>query len=255
MSTTPAASRLEEMLRLSHELGQEDRHLAILGEGNTSVRLDSETFLVKASGRNLANLTAEGVTECRFDKILPLFDEKNLPDEEMNTRLLAARTNSQHGKPSIESLFHAYLLTLPGIEYVGHVHATNINSILCSGQARTFAESRLFPDDVVCCGPASVLVPYCDPGADLALAIRDQTEKFIKVYQTQPRVILLESHGVITIGSSRQSVLAATLMAEKAATIFLGASALGNVKFMTPEQVTRIAGRPDEHYRQRALGM
>ena len=248
-------SRLEELLRLSHELGREDRRLAILGEGNTSVRLSAETFLVKASGRRLENLTADGVTECRFDKILPLFDEKKISDEEMNTRLLDARVDPKQAKPSIEALFHAYLLTLPGIEYVGHVHATEINCILCSGKSRTFAENRLFPDDIVCCGPASVLVPYCDPGADLARAIRDQTEAFIKVWQTQPRVILLENHGVITLGSSPQSVLTATLMAEKAATIFNGAMALGGAKFLSREQVIRIAGRPDEHYRQRALGM
>ncbi len=45
------------------------------------------------------------------------------------------------------------------------------------------------------------------------------------------------------------------LMAQKAASIFLGASALGGPRFLSPEQVARIGGRPDEHYRQRALGL
>jgi hypothetical protein len=44
-------------------------------------------------------------------------------------------------------------------------------------------------------------------------------------------------------------------MAEKAAEIFVGAAALGGPVFLTAEQSERIAGRPDEHYRQKMLGM
>jgi len=46
------------LLALFHELGREDRGLAILGEGNTSARLSTDAFLVKASGSNLATLPA-----------------------------------------------------------------------------------------------------------------------------------------------------------------------------------------------------
>ena len=35
---------LSRLLDLSHQLGREDRKLAILGEGNTSVRLSEQTF-------------------------------------------------------------------------------------------------------------------------------------------------------------------------------------------------------------------
>jgi hypothetical protein len=48
-------------------------------------------------------------------------------------------------------------------------------------------------------------------------------------------------------------VLAALLMAEKTAAIWTGAAALGGPIFLSPENVQRIAQRPDEHYRQRAL--
>ncbi len=44
------AEKTAALLKLSHDLGREDRGLAILGEGNTSCRLDGDTFLVKASG-------------------------------------------------------------------------------------------------------------------------------------------------------------------------------------------------------------
>ncbi len=47
---------LATLLALSHDLGREDRPFAILGEGNTSARLDDGCFAVKASGCSLASL-------------------------------------------------------------------------------------------------------------------------------------------------------------------------------------------------------
>jgi ribulose-5-phosphate 4-epimerase/fuculose-1-phosphate aldolase len=67
---------------------------------------------------------------------------------------------------------------------------------------------------------------------------------------------LLENHGLIALGATPEAVLAATLMAAKAAEIFVGAAAIGGEpRFLTHDEVARIAGRPDEHYRQRALGL
>jgi ribulose-5-phosphate 4-epimerase/fuculose-1-phosphate aldolase len=67
---------------------------------------------------------------------------------------------------------------------------------------------------------------------------------------------LLENHGLIALGPSPEAVLAGTLMAVKSAEIFLGAASLGALpRFLTAAQVARIAGRPDEHYRQKALGL
>ena len=51
---------LQDLLNLSHELGREDRGLAMLGEGNTSARLTEDTFLVKASGTCLGTLEGRG---------------------------------------------------------------------------------------------------------------------------------------------------------------------------------------------------
>ena len=71
-----------------------------------------------------------------------------------------------------------------------------------------------------------------------------------------PRVILLENHGFIALGATPEAVLATTMMASKAAEIFAGAAAAaGTPRFLPPAQVARIAGRPDEHYRQRALNL
>ena len=116
-------------------------------------------------------------------------------------------------------------------------------------------ERRIFPDEVVCCGVASVFVPYADPGLALARAIRDSVTAHRAKGGDLPRVVLLESHGLIALGSSPKAVIAATLMAEKAARITLGAITAGGPRYLSAEVVQRIAGRSDEHYRQRALGL
>jgi rhamnose utilization protein RhaD (predicted bifunctional aldolase and dehydrogenase) len=118
-----------------------------------------------------------------------------------------------------------------------------------------FAKRRLFPDEVVCCGPESVLVPYCDPGLKLAQAIRRQVESYRNREGILPRIILLQNHGLIAIGATPNAVLAATLMTVKSAEITLGTFAAGGPRYLSARDVVRIAGRSDEHYRQKALGL
>jgi rhamnose utilization protein RhaD (predicted bifunctional aldolase and dehydrogenase) len=246
---------IADLLRLSHEVGRDDRRMAILGEGNTSMRLSADTFAVKASGSNLGTLTEAGLAECRFDKLLPMLERTGMADTEVDQALLDARVNAADKKPSVEALFHAWLLTLPGVNAVGHCHALAVNRILCSPRAEEFARRRTFPDEVVCCGTESVFVPYVDPGLALAQAVRRETLAFIKRTGRPPRIILLKSHGIIAVGSNPNAVLASLLMAEKAAEIYFGAALLGGPDLMTAEQVERIAGRPDEHYRQKMLNL
>jgi len=246
---------LQDLLTLSHELGREDRGLAMLGEGNTSARLGDETYLVKASGTCLGTLKEEDVVECRLSALLPMLEKDSLTDQQVDDALLASRVDPKAKKPSVEAVFHAYLLSLPGIKFVGHTHATTVNQILCSPRAQELAEHRMFPDEIVCCGVASVFIPNTDPGLKLAQVIRRETELFIQKHQCPPRVILMQNHGIITLGGSRQSVLAAMLMAEKAAKVFVGAAALGGPVFLTDATTARVAGRPDEVYRQRVLKM
>jgi rhamnose utilization protein RhaD (predicted bifunctional aldolase and dehydrogenase) len=245
---------LSALLQLSHELGREERALAILGEGNTSTKLSDQTFIVKASGSNLGSLAAENVTECRFADLATLLEKSRLSDAQVDDALLASRVDPNAKKPSVEAVFHAWLLTLPGVQFVGHTHPNSVNALLCSRWAKTFASRRLFPDEIVCCGEASVFVPYTDPGLKLAQAIRRETKAFVAKYGQSPRVILLENHGLIALGGSPNGVLAATLMADKAARIFAGAAAAGGApRFLSAAQVVRISGRPDEHYRRKML--
>lgn len=242
----------QQLLDLSHELGRPEHRLVILGEGNISARVDEESFLVKASGSQLATLQLDQLVQVRFNDILAMM-EAGLNDAETNTALLASRVDAGASKPSVETSFHAWLLRQEGIQFVGHTHPIEVCKILCSQRAEDFAARRMFPDEIVCCGPKSLLIEYVDPGTELAKAIRDGWQDFERTNGFAPRVILLKNHGLITVGPTAGSVLAATLMAVKAAEIFAGASQLGDLVFMPEKEVYRIYSRSDEHYRQRQL--
>lgn len=253
VGTISLDQKREALLGLSHELGRPDRGWTILGEGNTSARIDNDTFIVKASGSNLGRMRPEDMVECRVQPLFDLLGRRSATDEQISTALYECRVDSGGKKPSVEALFHAYLLSLPGVEFVGHTHATEVNKILCSPYAKKFASNRIFPDEVVCCGIESLYVPYVDPGLKLAQSIQRGITSYHQRKKIFPRVILLQNHGIITFGQTTQAVLAAMMMADKAAAIWLGASALGGPVFMPRKQVERIAHRLDEEVRRREM--
>jgi rhamnose utilization protein RhaD (predicted bifunctional aldolase and dehydrogenase) len=246
-------SRIGAILDLSHDFGRAG--FIILGEGNTSCRIDDQTFVVKASGSNLTALTRVQLTQCYFEKLLPVLDRNAVPEQEIEDILFDSRVKKTALKPSVETFFHAYLLTLPGVNCVGHTHPIPINQILCTSAGKEFAEQRRFPDEVVCCGPQSLLIPYEDPGLTLAKRIRLDVQSFAQKRGKPPKVILLQNHGIITIGQSIDAVRVAMMMAVKAAEIFIGAHQLGNVNPMPLREVERIENRLDEEYRRKMLRM
>lgn len=243
---------VRQLIDLAATVG-DDRRMAILGEGNVS-GTGGETFFVKASGTRLAALGTDHLVEVRFAPLLAAVeDESDWQDEDVERLLLDARVDANALKPSVESLFHAWLLQLPGVRFVGHAHPVAVNQILCSPRAEEYARNRLFPDQAVYCGPESVLVPYVDPGLRLARRIAAEVETFRKRTDRVPRTILIENHGLIATGATHTEVAAALAMAEKSAAVFVGAVTAGGPVFMSDEQVQRIADRVDEHYRQRML--
>jgi rhamnose utilization protein RhaD (predicted bifunctional aldolase and dehydrogenase) len=245
--------RIASLIQLSRDIGREDRRLAILGEGNCSVKLSPTEFAVKASGACLATLTEADVTVCSSERVLALLEQKTLSDEAIDQALLDARVDGKAKKPSVEAMFHAWLLSLDGVEFVGHCHPLAANQVLCSPRARDFAERRLFPDEVAICGECSVFVPYVDPGLALAREIAERTKQFYQQRGGLPRLILLQNHGIIALGPTAQAVFACLLMATKAAGVFMGAAAMGGPNFMTPQHVDRMVGRLDEASGQREV--
>jgi rhamnose utilization protein RhaD (predicted bifunctional aldolase and dehydrogenase) len=248
------AETINDLLELSHELGRPDRRLAILGEGNTSARADTESFWVKASGSELGSLRTDQMVRVSLAACLELLDGPDLSDTQIKDALLAAVVEGGDGvRPSVETVLHAALLELPGIGFVGHTHPESINALTCSDRFGEVLRRRLFPDQIVVCGPSAVLVPYVDPGLPLARAVLAGARAYADEHGEPPKTVFMQNHGFIALGKSAKQVLQVTQMADKSARILGGAFACGSPTFMTAEQVRRIHGRDDEHYRQRVL--
>ena len=246
---------LAQLVTMSNNLGHPALDYVILGEGNTSARADADTFWVKASGTELRTIEASGFVRVRFDRVLALLDAGDLSDDEVKAGLEAAKVDpAVTARPSVETVLHALALQLEGVHFVGHTHPTAVNAVLCSQQAEEAVSGRLFPDHIVYCGPASVYVPYTDPGVPLARAIRDSIAQYVDEYREVPKVILMQNHGLIVLGRTGQEVEDVTAMAVKAARVLLGTYTLGGPHFLTAQAVDRIHTRPDEAYRRKVSG-
>ncbi len=212
---------LSQLVALSRSLGEPANDYVILGEGNTSARADETSFWVKASGTELRTIGAERAlygslsTRCRRCSTGQI-----LGDEETRQALQAAKVDPEMpGHPSVETVLHALCLQLPGIHFVGHTHPTAINVITCSQALEEAVNGRLFPDEIVVCGPATVVVPYTDPGLPLAREVQRRIADYIETYDEIPKTILMQNHGFIALGASPRQVENITAMAVKSARI------------------------------------
>lgn len=256
MSAEPAGraseDALTELVGLSRSLGAPERDLAVLGEGNTSVRLDEERFLVKASGTSLARASRESFVEMRLGATLGLLDLESPTDDELLEALTACRSD-EGLRPSIEAVVHALGLTVGGARFVGHTHPAAVNAILCSDRAEALVEGAIFPDQIVVCGRDALLIPYADPGLPLARALQRGLRDYKERLGTVPKTVYLRNHGLLALGESADEVGRITTMAAKVARILGGALAAGEPVYLTEAQADRIEARPDEHHRRRML--
>ena len=247
-----AAKILDQLIAMSRVLGDPALDYAILGEGNSSAQIDGDTFWVKASGAEMRTIEAGGFVQVRFEPVLDLLEQEGTDDRAVKAALEAARVDSTAtARPSVETVLHALALKLEGVNFVGHTHPTAVNAILCSQKAEEAIAGRLFPDEIVYCGPAPVYIPYTDPGVPLARKVREEIDRYLDEYGERPKVILMQNHGLIALGQTALEVENITAMYVKTARVILGAYALGGVQPMSPEAVARIHTRPDELYRRR----
>ena len=217
---------MDSIIELARTLGP----YAICGEGNVSVK-DDDCFWVKASGTSLDTLEKKDLVACKMSGVP--FDSLGL-------------------KPSIETSFHAWLLReFDDIKFVAHTHPPKTMQVVCSEQIHSFAEHRLFPDQVVRNGAKSCVVPYAMPGKPLLEEIKKSVLAFIEVEEYFPKLILLQNHGIIVASTSHKDCIASTLMCEKSAEIFIGAKVLGQTRFLSADEVEEIDKCPSEERRRK----
>ena len=245
---------LQQLIEMSRELGRPERDLVILGEGNTSALCDDKSFYVKASGTQLGIIDTEGFVRVWLEPVCALADQQQMSDADLKDALQAAKVDATvQRRPSVETVLHALALAETKARFVGHTHPVAVNALTCSVAVTGELPGRLFPDEIVVCGPAPAYVPYTDPGSPLAKAVRGALRSYGDEWGRLPKVVLMQNHGLIALGSSPEEVDNITAMFVKTCRILAGTYAFGGPHFLSDSQIERISTRPDEVYRRKQL--
>jgi rhamnose utilization protein RhaD (predicted bifunctional aldolase and dehydrogenase) len=246
-----SAHNLTDLVQLSRTLGEPWRRLAILAEGNTSQRVAEDQLVVKATGRSLANASAEDFVVVSLRQLSDIVDDPHAGDADV-ARYFDEVEIEQGKRPSVEALLHVVCVVDADATTVAHTHPESVNALLCSDHAEVLAGPPIFPDQVVVIGRRGLLVPYADPGVVLAREVRLRLAAHAREWG-MPRVIYLQNHGLVVLGSSAVQALQLTEMADKVSRVLGATLAFGSVVPMPEESVERIDTRDDEQIRRAAL--
>jgi rhamnose utilization protein RhaD (predicted bifunctional aldolase and dehydrogenase) len=246
------SAELDAIVALSRALGDPARELAILGEGNTSLRTGAATMLVKASGASLGAVTSADFVALETAPLIALLDDPSADDAAVAEAFAVAEARTGR-RPSVEAMLHAVCLERGGAHVVGHTHPVPVLALLCSPHAQALATHLLFPDQIVVLGRRPLFVPYVDPGLALARRVREDLDAHVARHGEPPKVIYLGNHGLFALGRTAEHVLQITAMAVKASRVLAGALAVGGATPLSEADADRIDTRLDEHYRRGRL--
>jgi rhamnose utilization protein RhaD (predicted bifunctional aldolase and dehydrogenase) len=238
---------------MSHRLASEHKDFVILGEGNTSAKIDGNRFFVKASGMQLPTIGPDGFCEVDADCVMSLLTADDISEDNVKKVLYESCVLKNGLRPSVETVLHALLLKIEGINFIAHTHPVYVNMITCAKNGKDAVQGRLFPDEIVCCGIAPVWIDFTDPGVPLARAVKAGVEGFIEEQGMLPKCVLIQNHGLFAMGRTAAEVESASLMWDKTARILLGTYLLGGPNYLSPEMSEHILNRPDEKYREKLL--
>lgn len=234
MSETFPMSR--ELLDLAHWAGTHPARLVLGSEGAVAATLPSGAFAVSAARSNLARLEPGSLVEFDLAKARCLIDLDDVTPEQ----IAEAQKNPEAPAPSADALIFADLFAFEGVHFALHTQPIPVNQIICSPRARQFSDRRNFPHEIVECGQSSVLVPFMPPGLLLAKEIRRKIALWRDRYKETPKLILIQNHGMIALGSTPEEVRTLTDITVKYAEIFVGAAMMGGPEFLKPNYVTQI---------------
>jgi L-fuculose-phosphate aldolase len=191
------------------------RDLIGAGEGNVSVRLGPDRFLVTASGVNKGYLTRDD---------LVVVDA-------------SGATVSGRGRPSTELRMHlAAFAARPDVHAIVHAHPLTAVALTVAGVP---PPDDLVPEAAVTLGPIA-LAPFATPGTD-------EIPAAIAPFLPRHDVILLERHGALALGRTLAEAFDRMETLERVARIALAARLAGRCEPLPPaavEKVLRAAGKP-----------
>ncbi len=174
------------------------------GGGNTSVKDARGKMYIKASGIALSDMTLK-----RGFAIVG--DEGKVVDAVSGER------------PSMEVSMHLYLP-----KYVIHTHSVHVNIFTCIKNGRRHLMD-FFKDE------KPLYISYKNPGEELAAEIKEQVHIYKRKHLSDPKIIFLENHGLITCGVDSKRTLELTMRVNAAIKKHLTES-IANFKLFTSTQ-------------------
>jgi ribulose-5-phosphate 4-epimerase/fuculose-1-phosphate aldolase len=226
MKLNISSENIDDLLILAKSI---DKYVVGM-EGNISKKL-TNGLIIKSSGSKISYLTKSDFVEYNNDlKQVSNFEKVG----------------------SMEIHFHKFLLSLPDVNYVCHTHPTNTLKILCGHSGKKFSKTRFFPDQVVFNGKKSCFVKYKTPGKRLAKEITKQIKKYLLLENELPKLILLQNHGIITIGKTIDECIISTQICEKSAEIFVSQTKT-KLKKLSKYEISSLYNNKKEKYRQSQL--
>ncbi len=198
--------RIEAFINLSH-IGGSRADYVQGGGGNTSVKLEDGTMMIKASGFCLKDIEKDNGFAVLNGSALRAFYREHNPEDFADCEAAGAQFTKENIltmegvpqlRPSVEAGFHSILKT-----YVLHTHSVYANLAACAVDGKKIAEKAFQNAPYSWCW-----VDYQDPGAKLAFTIRDALDQTEKETGRVPAVIIMQNHGIIVHDDDAVSALA-----------------------------------------------
>lgn len=188
---------IKDLVEISQFYGS-NKAMVIAGGGNTSYKTEDKLW-VKASGFALSTITEEGFAVMDRKKLAKISENEYSSDSfERESQIkddLADATLTKDKRPSVETSFHDAI----NYKFVIHLHPTLVNGIMCSNKAEELVQPVF--------GEEAVYIPYIDPGYILFKAVEAKIIEFRAEKGYDPKVILLQNHGIFVSADTTQEVI------------------------------------------------
>ncbi|SCW85540.1 Rhamnose utilisation protein RhaD, predicted bifunctional aldolase and dehydrogenase [Paenibacillus tianmuensis] len=196
-------SEIKKFVKMSKYAG-ERFDLIQAGGGNTSLKLNDGTMLIKASGYLLSDVELDrGYVKVETQMVNEIIINKNLISlntkkerEKFAAELLKETIVESNVRPSIETFLHSLLY-----KYTLHTHPISVNVLACQEQWEKVLKS-MFGD--------ALFVKYQTPGIELALEMKNRLDIYIEKYNKLPKIIFLQNHGLIVSSDDYEEIALVT---------------------------------------------
>lgn len=185
-------------------------------DGNLSLRLNDNTILITASGKNKGEI-----------------NEKDILQIDLNGKLLKGE-----GKISTEVKMHLYSYKKrKDVNAVVHCHPVFVTSFALTGKT---INSKILPEVFLSLGK----IPLCK----YATPSTDEVPKSLEPYIEYCNSFLLQNHGALTFGKNLTEAYFRMEKLEHAAEIFYRAELLGGVKLLSKNNINKLLSISEKTY-------